>query len=252
MNKRRQLRRMRRQGMSINLIAETVGMGYTGVRHHVKDIAIGKPTRTRGQRNGDQPPPLPLPPSANLSYLIGVIAGDGFIEQKPRTCRLWITCDNEQPHLITRYEILVSTLLPGNVKVTPRRDKACTDITLYCLHVPHLLGLRAGSKKDGPFPLPAWIFESEEFLIPFVRGLMETDGGVYYRFTRSRKHYVFLTFTADIESINIAFVHATRLLGFEFQEISKTRLQVATKTEAERFMQTIAPAKAKAYTAKPR
>lgn len=236
MNIKSKLQALRKKGMSLRMIAEKVGMSYTGVRHHVKDIEPVYPPKTRDRRPPGVLPPIPLPPSTALAHLIGVIAGDGFIERKARTYRLWITCGNDHPELITKYEILVRKLLPGNVKIRPRPNSACTDITLYGCHLPYLLGIRAGAKNDGAFPIPAWIFQADEYMAAFMRGLIETDGGVYHRFTPTNKHYVHCSFTTEIDGVKAAFLHSTKALGFEFKPISRKLFQLAKTVEVEQFL----------------
>jgi hypothetical protein len=71
--------------------------------------------------------------------------------------------------------------LPGNRVAFVRKDTTCLDISCYSNHWEALLGWRVGqgSKIAQRVTVPAWIKERREFVIPCLRGLVETDGSIY-------------------------------------------------------------------------
>src|SRR5258708_779653 len=188
----------------------------------------------------------PLPPSAELAYLLGVISGDGCLYQHKRTCELYITCDNDYPDLIEKYVALVKSLLSGKVRLDHPKESDCTVIRLCNSNLPVLLNLPCGAKKADSYPIPEWIFDSVEFVKPFIRGLIETDGGIYI-IHRGKACGWHCHFTAYLEPIMLAFLRGTGLLGYEFQRKGhKARLSITP--EVKYFVQTLEITKHREYT----
>jgi hypothetical protein len=157
----------------------------------------------------------PLLPSPDLAYLIGVIAGDGCIYDYERTSELFIACDNRYPDLIVGYAALVARLIPGNVRIYPSKTRNYTTVRICNMHLSILLGLPSGSKATNGFDIPQWVFEDVQYVKPFLRGLIETDGGVY-KITRGNTCVWHCHFTATHEKIMRAFVRGTSHLGYKF------------------------------------
>jgi hypothetical protein len=123
--------------------------------------------------------PTPLEPSCDLAYLLGVIAGDGCIYKHKRTCELIITCDTRYPDLIAIYSNLVAKLIPGRVRVVYAKNRKYASIRICNSHLVSLTGLSTGPKAHSGFELPEWVFSSTTYVKWLMRGLIETDGGVY-------------------------------------------------------------------------
>ena len=72
-------------------------------------------------------------------------------------------------------------LLPGNRVAFIRKDDACLDVRCYSNHWEGLLGWRVGqgSKIAQDVKVPTWIKERRDYVIPCLRGLIETDGSIY-------------------------------------------------------------------------
>ncbi len=191
-------------------------------------------------------PPTPLNPSPQFAYLIGIIAGDGCIYKYERTCELTIACDDRYPDLIMCYSMLVGSLIPGKVRVEHAKQRKYTMIRVCNTHLPILLGLPHGPKTSNGFAIPEWVFTSRDYIKPFVRGLIETDGGVYkiHRGVACNWH---CHFTAKIETIMTAFLRGTRLLGYRFNRKGyKARLSVTEQVKS--LVETLEITKIREYT----
>ncbi len=211
---------LRREGWSLRLIARKLGVGQTTVRYHTQGIVPVEGVKARtvaSQRYGAVPEPLL--PSADLAYLLGVICGDGSLSPMPRTYKLGISCDARYPELIERYCDLIARLTGKKVAVCSRKNGNYFEICAYGKFLPLLLGLPGGAKK-ADYPVPQWVFFDLDFVRPFLRGLIETDGGVYHEF-RNGGWASRCIFTNLNPSIMDAFFHAASLLGYEFRRCGK-------------------------------
>lgn len=210
-----EVRGLRSQGWSLNKIAEHLRVSQSTVRHHTKDMVRRAPTQKREYRRANMSDGVPLEPSRELAYLIGVICGDGCISPMPRTYQLTISCDTYYPELIATYKTLVENLLKRPASLDLNVEGTCAQVRLSDKHLPVLLGLPAGAKPQD-YPVPEWIFGDLDYVRPFIRGLIETDGNIYHEF-RNNGWCSRCIFTAKIESIMSAFLRGTALLGYDFR-----------------------------------
>jgi hypothetical protein len=168
-----------RSGWSLLMIAEHLRVSQSTVRHHCKGIVVKRPSNKRPYIRANMSDGVPLLPSIDLAYLIGVICGDECISLMPRTHALTISCDARYPELIETYSNLIETLLKRKPTIRAGNGDTYFEIRLYSKQLPTILGLPAGAKQQD-YPVPEWIFEDLDFVRPFIRGLIETDGNIYH------------------------------------------------------------------------
>ncbi len=128
------------------------------------------------------------------SYIIGVAIGDGNLSNpNGRAIRLRITCDKKYPLLIKRIINSLQSLLPQNKVSIVEREEGCLDISVYSNHLEKILGWKAkkGSKFIQNVSIPPWINKNREYQINCLKGLIETDGCIY--FDRGYKMMMFST-----------------------------------------------------------
>ena len=212
-----EVRTLRSQGWSLNKIAEHLRVSQSTVRHHTKNMVRRTPTQKREYRRANMSDGVPLLPSIELAYLIGVMCGDGCISKLPRTYQLTISCDTFYPELIATYAALVEKLLKRPTSLDLNAKGTCAQVRLSDKHLPILLGLPPG-KKPQDYPVPEWIFDDLNYVRPFIRGLIETDGNIYHEY-RNNGWCSRCIFTAKIESIMTAFLRGTSMLGYDFRHV---------------------------------
>jgi hypothetical protein len=155
-----------------------------------------------------------------LAYVIGLALGDGNLSNpNGRVVRLRISCDLKYPQLIENIKLAIKTLFPLNkVSTVPR--KGCLDVSCYSNHWPKLLGWEAkqGSKFIQNVTVPLWVFTKKEYIINCLKGLIETDGSIYYD-----RGYPMIMFTSIIGDLAENFDYMMRSLGFssKMYKISK-------------------------------
>ena len=227
---------LRRQGDSLRLIAQKAGLSLSAVRYHVRDIE----TETRNLRapSGRKPKPFRpfLLPSEDFAYLIGVFAGDGCLSRLPRTYKFSIACDNRYPDLIAKYAALLERITGCPPIVQPRNESKATDVILHGIDLPTLFGLPCGRKTESGFQTPAWVFEDQQYLKAFVRGLVETDGGIYKRNRPDKGRTWECIFVAYNAQIMADFLKAASLLGYCFRH-NGVRASLSNTAEVRRFME---------------
>lgn len=146
------------------------------------------------------------------AYVIGLALGDGNLSNpNNRAVRLRITCDAKYPFLIGKISKAIKDLLPDNkvsIESTPRK---CVNISCYSNQWPALLGWNAdrGSKFKQKVSVPKWIFKSEIDIRHCLKGLLETDGSVYYD-----RGYPMVMFVTIISKLAEDAEHMFRTLGF--------------------------------------
>lgn len=118
----------------------------------------------------------------NLAYIIGLAIGDGNLSNpNGRAVKLRITCDTKYPHLINRIVNALERAFPENKVSIASRPGNCLDVYCHSNMLEDLLGWKVGhgSKFAQHVRVPSWIKENNNFIIPCLRGLFETDGSIY-------------------------------------------------------------------------
>lgn len=118
-----------------------------------------------------------------LAYIIGVALGDGNLScPNGRTTRLRVTCDAKYPEIITEITFALKQLFPNNQVSHVIRTDNCIDISLYSNklneYIPWEVG--KGSKHNQHAHVPTWIRDNKVFVRFCLKGLLQTDGSIYY------------------------------------------------------------------------
>lgn len=119
---------------------------------------------------------LQLEKNGDLAELIGVILGDGHIEQYPRTERLLIFSNGNNAGFISRYISLLGKVF--GKKPTHRKMKSanCVRMGFYQKNISNRLKIPCGARAKFKFKIPEWIWTNQGNLIRFLRGLYEAEG----------------------------------------------------------------------------
>ncbi len=118
-----------------------------------------------------------------LAYLIGIGLGDGNLS-KPngRTVRLRVSCDLKYPFLITEIIAAIQYVLPESKVGVVERPGQWIDISSHSNYWEGILGWKVGQgpKHEQNVRIPDWIWCQERYVKACLRGLIETDGSIYY------------------------------------------------------------------------
>ncbi len=136
---------------------------------------------------------LPINRTNELAELVGILLGDGGITQSQFTITLNSIADKQ-------YSYYVRDLIFKLFAYTPTlaQRKNCNAVTLttsgveivnYLLHQ----GMHTGDKVRQQVDVPEWIKQDKNFSRWCLRGLMDTDGGIFtHTYTINNKSYSYL------------------------------------------------------------
>ena len=145
------------------------------------------------------------------AYIIGLAIGDGNLSNpNGRAVRLRITCDKKYPILLKKIKDSLCLLLPQN-KVSIVDRKGCVDISVFSNHLEKILGWysKRGSKFIQNVSIPYWIKENNNYKINCLKGLIETDGSIYFD-----RGYKMMTFSTIIPKLAADTIEIIESLGF--------------------------------------
>lgn len=117
--------------------------------------------------------------SEELAEFVGIILGDGGIS----TYQLRITLNTKEEKEYIEFVAHLMEQLFGKIPYRySHKDEIISNITLGGIKLVELLnslGLEKGNKVRRQAAVPNWIFENEEYTRACLRGLIDTDGGVF-------------------------------------------------------------------------
>ena len=187
------------------------------------------------------------PDRALQAYVIGVALGDGNLSNpNGRAARLRITCDSKYPDVIVSVSRALQLLLPDN-RVTIVGSKGnYVNVSVYSNHLESLLGWLAdgGSKHQQRVEVPKWVRESPRFVVPCLRGLIDTDGAVY-----QDRGYPMVIFSTIIDRLADDVFGMIRDLGFRPRVYCvpngvRLKYQIRLSRDVADFLRLVQPCKA--------
>lgn len=169
----------------------------------------------------------PLPRSGDLGELIGVVLGDGHIAAFPRTERITICSNANNPGFVKRYAALLQKIFHKEPLIRKTSGSQCIRISLYQRWISRRLGIPTGARKEMSLPTPRWILNKRVFLIRYLRGLYEAEGS----FCVHRPTSTYKLFFSNRNGTLLHNVHrGMSMLGFHPHQ-SKYMVQISRKTE---------------------
>ncbi|MBU2640052.1 MAG: hypothetical protein KKG75_05115 [Nanoarchaeota archaeon] len=123
---------------------------------------------------------IKIPPSnTNLAEFLGCALGDGHLDKKEFT----LSCDSTQKDYTLYIKKLIRELfdLDSKIFLNPC-NKNNTLLDVYSVELIKILqknGLKIGNKIKNKASLPNWVFKDIPSSCAALRGLFDTDGGIY-------------------------------------------------------------------------
>ncbi len=113
-----------------------------------------------------------------LAFLIGMIWGDGHLQEYRRTEALKISLGTDKPELIWYTKRMLEQIVGKKASVYKARDEECAHIQIYQKHLSERFGIPTGDRGNVKVELPSWVTEKEKYLIECLRGLFEAEGSL--------------------------------------------------------------------------
>lgn len=178
----------------------------------------------------------PLRPSIHLAELIGILLGDGGLTDTQARITLNRTTDHQYANFVSQ---LMKRILGEKPSVTRRQN--VINLTLSGVsYVESLerLGLRRGNKVKNQVVIPSWIVKNRNYSTACLRGLIDTDGGVYFHhhITHGIPYvHLGLTFTNHSRPLIVGAENILKSHGFSPSVTQHKRLYIYNLGEVKRY-----------------
>ena len=150
--------------------------------------------------------------SERLAEIIGIMLGDGNLYGKQYAVRVCGHVIDDKEYLIKHVKDLFKSVFKINLREYYHTKQNELILYTYSKFVFKNLvdyGLVSGNKKLNNVRIPNWIMNNKEFAKACVRGLMDTDGSVFYH-----KNSVKIELSSGIPNLHDSFEKSMRSLGF--------------------------------------
>lgn len=160
---------------------------------------------------------LPKRLSGELAEFVGILLGDGGITKEQVTITLNSEADKQYVEYVNN---LGSKLFNDKPTISKRKNCKATDVRFSGKQLVEYLvknGLKVGNKVRQQVGVPDWIQNSKSYTKMCLRGLMDTDGGVFtHKYKVNNKLYAYLNICFTNRSLPLLrFVYQTlKELGF--------------------------------------
>lgn len=171
----------------------------------------------------------------DLSFLLGMILGDGHIQQHDRTQCLSIALGTDKPDLIKYTKSIVDKVIKKKSNVHYSKTENISHITLYQKKLSGRFGIPAGNKGELRYVVPDWIWNDKDNLVSFLRGLYEAEGS----FAVHRQTYTYKMMFCNRNQTLLDIVYeGLQKLGFHPHRTSE-KIQVSKKDEVYRLKEVL-------------
>ncbi len=178
-----------------------------------------------------------------LAELVGILLGDGGITKYQVAITL-------HSHDDKAYGEFVVSVIQNLFKITPalyqKKKYAAFDIVIsrremvrFCTEE---LGLVTGNKVKQGIDVPNWIRDDQNFRIACLRGLVDTDGSVFfhkYRVNGKMYRYKKLDFTSLSRPLCVSVLKIFRDIGIKARFARGKSIRIDSKSEMENYFRIV-------------
>lgn len=185
---------------------------------------------------------IEIPPrSEELAEIFGIVLGDGHLDRKVLTIA---GNSNELMHYIYLNQ-KIKMLFGLDSKIIKIKNQNSmqlrvnsTELIKFLIANNFVLGDKIKNKES----LPDWIFEKKEFIYGALRGLFDTDGGIYQKQKRYKR--AIIEFQTESPHIRKNLFELIEKAGFKPSK-SDVNVRIQNQAEVLRFFQLIGSANPK-------
>lgn len=182
--------------------------------------------------------------SKNLAEFVGIMMGDGGIGPYQLTVSSHSVVDREYVQYVKRlietlFDVPVTIFRPSTPQQYVRLVISRSELVKYCHST---LGLKIGNKLKQGLDIPQWIKDNVEYQKACVRGLIDTDGCVFYERHRIKNKiysYPRLNFVSHSLDLLKSVFTILKDLGFSPRERGGRCVQLENKAEILHYFDTI-------------
>lgn len=180
--------------------------------------------RKRGVIPPAKPFYYPKRPSSDLAEFIGILLGDGHIGREQWSITINSIADREYSKYISQLIEKLFGFKPSYYKRKKMNAVVISGSGIKSIKYFNKLGLKIGNKVKLQVDVPDWIKTTKNYRIDTLRGLMDTDGGVFlHKYKVNGKEYIYKKICFSNRSLPLLYFVADVLkeLGFTPKIIDK-------------------------------
>lgn len=181
----------------------------------------------------------------NLAEYVGIMLGDGGITSSQCTVTLNSIADSDYAKFVCD---LAYKLFGEKPKIYKKKD--CNAVTLYyngsaLVRYFCSIGLKVGNKVKQQVGVPDWVKNSSSYRIACLRGLMDTDGGVFiHKYTVNGKKYRYkkICFSNRSMPLLVFVMETLSQLGFNpkiIDRVENKKVWLYNENEVSRYLNTV-------------
>ena len=175
--------------------------------------------------------------SEALAELAGIIMGDGGITNT----QVRITLNKSTDRAYARFVLeLIKQVIGETPSWVEYKSTICLTISgVSFVEELERIGLRRGNKALHQISFPVWISQKKKYRVACIRGLFDTDGGLYFH-----KHWVKglgyrnlgFCFTNNSKPLIAEFAKTLSLLNLNFKKVKENRIYIYNLNEIIKFI----------------
>jgi len=185
---------------------------------------------------------LPINRSNELAELVGILLGDGGI--RPSQFTIILNAVEDKQYSMYVIELIYKLFFYKPSSAIRKGTKTLTLTSSGTELIKYLLaqGLHIGNKVKQQVDVPSWIKENGEYSRWCLRGLMDTDGGIFaHSYVINHKAYSYLkTHFTNASMPLLSFVHKTlKDNGFHPKNKQYRKVWLYSQVESKRYLELI-------------
>lgn len=185
---------------------------------------------------------LPTSLDENLAQFVGILLGDGGLSK----WQVNITLNTETEADFIEYVMNLGEKLFGErPKFIKRKDSKAAVIYYYGVSLVDYLvkiGLKRGNKVKQQVGVPEWVLTSPEYKLACLRGLVDTDGGIFiHKYKVNGKFYSYRKLCFVNRSMPLLYFVFNTLKGLDFNpkmitNVENKRVWLYNQEEVKRYL----------------
>lgn len=170
-----------------------------------------------------------------FAEFVGILLGDGNLYNNS----IRVTLHKNERSYLNFVKYLIFDLFKINPREYLHQKSNTITLYLYNKNLSTLLlneGLQKGNKVINQIKIPGWIKENQKYSLMCLRGLIDTDGCVYYC-KRDKKKYI--KFTNRSENLIGDFLEIAQKNGLNFRSAGKNNICLYRTEEITKYLKKV-------------
>jgi len=187
--------------------------------------------------------------SEELAELFGIILGDGHVEETKIGTRIRVYCIDisgdfrkDKIYLENYVSNLLNRLFGEGGRIKVPKTTNGIHLVIYGKKIIEFVkkkGINSGNKKVNHQKIPDWILENKGYLAACLRGLIDTDGCIYYISKKTNKN-LRISFTSYIPALMNDVRTSLIGLGFHPSKVMRGEdICISSKEDVDKFLKEI-------------